>query len=201
MRSNSMMVLKKLLQQNIIAENLIVQVDEEGNRFVLMKEITGHQKGDDSMSEEDSWIVTKSGTRCRKPTTCGWLIQVDWKDGSSSLLPLKDIKNSHPVQVVEYDVAAGIVDEPAWWARACLKRHNRIIGKVKQSNLWLRTHKFGIEILKSPEHALELDAANGNHLWRDAMLGVETTNVRPAFEKWERVNQKFQGFIKRSAVM
>jgi Reverse transcriptase (RNA-dependent DNA polymerase) len=73
----------------------------------------------------------------------------------------------------------------AWWAWACLKRRNRIIGKVKQSKYWLRTHKFGIEIPRSPEHALELDAANGNHLWRDAM-GVETTDVRPAFEKWEK---------------
>jgi hypothetical protein len=84
---------KEAFAANIIAENLIAQVDEAGNRFVLMKEITGHQKGDDAMLEEDSWIATKSGTHRRKPTTRGWLIQVDWKDGCSSLLPLKDIKN------------------------------------------------------------------------------------------------------------
>jgi hypothetical protein len=90
---------KEAFAANIIAENMIAQVDEEGNHFVFMKEITGHQKGDNAMSEEDSWIVMKSGTHCRKPTTHGWLIQVDWKDGSSSLLPLKDIKNSHPVLV------------------------------------------------------------------------------------------------------
>jgi hypothetical protein len=78
-------------------------------------------------------------------------------------------------------------NEPAFacWARACLRRHNRIVGRIKQSKYWLRTHKFGIEIPKSLEHALDLDAVNGNHLWRDAM-GVETKNVGPAFGKWEK---------------
>jgi hypothetical protein len=65
---------KEAFAANIIAENLIAQVDEEGNCFVLVKEIMGHQKGDNAMLEADSLIVTKSRTCHRKPKSCGWLI-------------------------------------------------------------------------------------------------------------------------------
>jgi hypothetical protein len=38
-------------------------------------------------------------------TTKGWKLLVEWKDGSTDLLPLKDLKESYPVQVAEYAVA------------------------------------------------------------------------------------------------
>ena len=43
------------------------------------------------------------------------------------------------------------------------------------------THKYGIEIPKDVEHAHEVDAKNGNTLWRDA-LKKEIYNVGVAFE-------------------
>ena len=48
---------------------------------------------------------------------------------------------------------------------------------------WIRrtTHKYGIEIPKDVEHAHEIDARNGNTLWRDA-LNKEMYNVGVAFE-------------------
>ena len=44
-----------------------------------------------------------------------------------------------------------------------------------------RSHKFGIEHLKTVEQALALDAQNGNTLWADA-ISKEMENVRVAFE-------------------
>ena len=54
-----------------------------------------------------------------------------------------------------------------------------------KTKYWQRTHKFGIRIPKSVKEALAIDKENGNTLWWDAIC-KEMTNVRPAFEKWEK---------------
>ena len=94
------------------------------------------------------------GTKRRKETTKGWELLIRWKDGGIDWIALKDVKESHPVQVAEYAVLARISEEPAfaWWASSVLKKCNRIIAKTK-SKYWLRTHKFGIEIPKSVTQA------------------------------------------------
>ena len=71
----------------------------------------------------------------------------------------------------------------AWWVLFVLKKRNRILAKVK-SKYWLRTHKFGIRILKSVEEARKIDEQNGDTLWWDAIC-MEMKNVRPAFEVFE----------------
>ncbi len=118
----------------------------------------------------------------RQQTTIGWEFLIQWKDSSTSWIPLKDLKNSHPIQSEEYAVANQLSHEPAFarWVQQTLKKHNRIIEKVK-SHYWLRTHKFGIVIPKSVGEAKRFDEANGNSLWWDAIL-KEMKNVQPAFE-------------------
>ena len=51
-------------------------------------------------------------------------MQVEWKDGSTNWLPLKDLKESNPVELAEYAVANKLVEEPAfaWWDRPVLRR-------------------------------------------------------------------------------
>eukprot|EP01082_Thalassiosira_pseudonana_P011160 g10259.t1 g10259 contig4:1534300-1534839(+) len=94
-------------------------------------------------------------------STAGWKLCCQWLDGSTSWVRLSEIKESHPVQVAEYAVAAGIDHEPAfnWWVRHVLKKRDRIIAQVKQRNARYlkKTHKFGIEMPKSVQEALELD--------------------------------------------
>ena len=72
----------------------------------------------------------------------------------------------------------------AWWVPYMLKKRNWIVSKVK-SKYWIRTHKFGVQILKSVQEAKELDHQNGNSLWWEAIC-KEMKNVRPAFEVWEK---------------
>ena len=81
-------------------------------------------------------------------------------------MPLKDIKESHPVEVAEFAKARGLIDKPAfaWWVPYTLKKKDVIISKVK-ARLRKITHKYGIEISTSVEHAIELDRTNGNQLW------------------------------------
>jgi hypothetical protein len=93
---------KASLAANAIAENMFAQVDDEGNRHVLFKEIVDHQTDESEVKQQDDYVHTRSGTKHRKETTKGWEILVQWKDGSMTWVMLKDMKNSYPVQLAEY---------------------------------------------------------------------------------------------------
>ena len=168
-----------------IAKNLFAQIDDDGNRQVLMDEIIGHRCNEHAVKPQDAFIITKMGTKKRKETTNGWELLIWWKDSGTDWVALKDIKEYYPVKVVEYTISAYISEEPvfAWWASYVLKKRNRIIAKNK-SKYWLRTHKFGIEIPKSVIQARQIDAKSGNTLWWDAIC-KEMKNVTPAFEMFE----------------
>ena len=158
------------LAANNIAENLFAQIDDEGNRQVLMDEIIGNRSNEHAVKQQDAFIMTKMGTKRRRETTKGWELLVRWKDSRTDWIALKDIKESYPVQVAEYAVSSRISEEPAfaWWASSVLKKRNRIIAKTK-SKYWLRTHKFRIEIHKTVPQAQQIDAKSGNTLWWDAI--------------------------------
>ena len=141
---------KTSLAANNIAENLFAQIDDEGNRQVLMDEIIGHRSNEHDVKRQDAFITTKMGTKRRRETTKGWKLLIWWKNGGTDWVALKDIEESYLVQVAEYVVSSRISEEPAftWWALSVLKKRNRIIAKTK-SKYWLRMHKFGIEIPKT----------------------------------------------------
>ena len=176
---------KASLSGNYIAENLFAQVDDEGNRHVLMKEIINYRTNGTELKQQDAFVTTKTGTKRRQETTKRWELLIEWKDGSTNWVSLKDIKESYPVEVAEFALATRISMEPvfAWWVPFVLKKRNRILAKVK-SKYWLRTHKFGIRIPKSVEEAKKIDEQNGDTLWWDA-IWKEMRNVWPAFEVFE----------------
>jgi hypothetical protein len=177
---------KASLAANAIAENMFAQVDDEGNWHVLLEEIVDHRTDGSEAKQQDAFITTRTGIKRRKETTKGWEILVQWKDGSTTWVALKDMKNSYPVQLAEYATQRRIAGEPAfaWWLHHAMNKRNRIIGKLK-AKCWARTHKFGVKVPKSVEEAKRFDEENGNTLWWDAIC-KEMKNVRPAFEVWEK---------------
>ena len=64
-----------------------------------------------------------------KKTTAGWEVLCEWNDGTTTWLPLKEIKAGNPIELAEYTVANGIAEEPAfkWWFDFTLRKRNRII--------------------------------------------------------------------------
>ena len=111
-----------------------------------------------------------NGKRCRRITTKGWEIQVLWEDGSSSWIPLNEIKEANPIEVAEYASAQEISEEPAfaWWVTKVPKRRDKVIKQVK-SRVLKKGMKFGILIPSTVEEAYRLDKQNGNDLWRKAI--------------------------------
>jgi hypothetical protein len=184
---------------NILAENMLSQVDNEGHSYLLMKEIIDWKKGPTAVSMDDKYLITPTGQRRLRKTTQGWSFLVAWKDGTESWVKMKDLKDSSLVELAEFAKARGLSSEPAfaWWISNTIRRRNAILSAVK-GRVKKTTHKYGIEIPTSVEHAKKLDAANGNTLWMDA-LKKEMYNVGIAFEILEDGEGAPKGWHKTSA--
>ena len=170
---------------NNLLENILNSVDEDGHTPMVMDEITSHRQNDEAIPMSKGWIRTREGSKKRVITTKGWDLKVQWQDGSSNWIPLRDIKEANPIEVAEYAIRAKICEEPAfaWWVRPTIKRRDKIIKQV-QHRLVKKSTKFGIKVPSSVDEALELDRENGNNLWRKA-IDKELGNVRVAFRLME----------------
>ena len=129
----------------------------------------------------------------------GRLEAIGKMEGSSeSWVKLSELKESHTVETAEFAKSRGIDDEPgfAWWVPHMLKKRNAIISAVKV-RLRKMTHKYGIEIPTSVDHAMEIDRKNGNTMWKDA-LALEMFNVGVAFEILEEGQMAPPGWEKAS---
>lgn len=174
----------EILTANVIAENVLSQVNDEGQRHMMIDEIEDHRKTKEAIEKCNATYVTRGGQTRNKRTTKGWELFIRWKDGSGDWIALKDLKESYPVPLADYAVANGLLEEPvfAWWVPYTLKKRKAIVQKVK-TKYWQRTHKYGIRVPKSVEEARKIDKQNGNTLWQDA-ISMEMKNCRVAFESY-----------------
>ena len=166
---------------NVIAENMVSQIDRDGQETRLIADIIDYKKDGHAIKKADMY-VTVAGRRHAKKTTKGWWLCVQWRDGSTSWQRLAAMKESNPCMTAEYAVAQGIDDEPAfsWWVPHVLKRRNRMIAAVNK-RYFKTTHKYGIRIPKSVQEAQKVDKENGNTLWMDA-IEKELKSVKVAFK-------------------
>ena len=165
------------LQYNFIAENMMSQIDSEGHHYQLLAEISDHYSDATAISKSNGCIQSKNDNAVPKKTTRGWQIEVEWKDGSISWVPMRDMKISYPVELAEYAIANNIDEEPAfkWWVKDTLRKRDRIISKVK-AKYWRTTHKFGIEVPKSVTEAYLIDQRTNTQFWTEA-IRKEMKNV------------------------
>ena len=131
---------------NIIAENMLTQVDSDGYSLSLMDSIDDHRKDpSQAIPIENEYITTKSGQRRIQKTMKGWKLLIKWKDKSKTWINLADMKEAHPVETAEYAWARGISNEPAfaWWVPYTLRKREVILAAVK-NQIRRTTHKYGI---------------------------------------------------------
>ena len=82
---------------NVIAENVLGQVDQSGYHTQSLAGIAQHKRLADAVSKSNGFITTKRGARKLRQTTTGWRFLCEWKDGSSSWASLKVLKESNPI--------------------------------------------------------------------------------------------------------
>mgnify|MGYP006209932497 CR=1 FL=1 len=124
----------------------------------------------------------KRGGNWLQKTTTGWDLEVEWVDGSTSWVSLKDLKESNSLEVSQYAVNNRIDTEPAfnWWVKKHLKQHKQMI-KMSQRRHIKPGYKFGLCVPSTVKEALEIDEMNKNTLWDDTIM-KEKTNVRVPFD-------------------
>ena len=147
---------------NIIAENLISLVGDEGRIHRFFSGIIDHRTDRKAVSKDDGAIIRNCRSPMREPIKC-WYIFVKWKDDSISWVHLKDLKQSNPLEVSEYAVANKLVSEPAfqWWVPTTVRRRDRIISKLNKRYMQ-HQQKCGIDLPKTVKEAYLFDAKNGN---------------------------------------
>jgi len=162
---------------NLVAENMLSQSNAEGRPHMIFKEIVDHCSGDTTIKKEDGFTVGFNGNVHPKKMMHRWDICIECRDGSTSWLPLKDVKDANPLELAQYAVANKISEEPAfmWWVQEILKKKKWIITKIK-TKYWQTAHKFGIKIPKLVEHALWINQQMGTDYWWKA-IKKEMKNV------------------------
>ena len=112
-----------------------------------------------------------------------------WNDGVEQWIPLKYMKESYPVETAEYAQSRKIHDKLAfrWWVPYTLKKRKAIISKVR-ARVRKVTHKYGIEVPRSVQHAYEIDQNNNDTFWTN-VIQKEMKNMGVAFQLLEN-NEK-----------
>jgi hypothetical protein len=188
---------------------LLLPIYEEGdaNEFLtsLMSEIVDHKSSGEAIKMENKYVTTRTGTRQMQQTTVGWSFLIKFGDGSCQWIDLKILKESNPVQVVEYIIARGLQDEPAfaWWVPYVMRKRNIIVSSIK-SRVRKTTHKYEInmpavgrtrdEVIRNAE---ELNRKNRNTFWTDS-LRKEMGNLIVAFKILDAGQKAPPGWYKTS---
>jgi hypothetical protein len=140
---------------NIIAKNLLNQINDKGFSTTMVQSVVDHRKTDAAVNKDDMYTVSHNGTKRIRQTTCDWqLLVVKWKDSSKQWVPLSVLKASNPVDVAEYTKARGIhtVLAFAWWVPYTLRKRDVIISAV-QTRARKTTHNYGVAIPTDLRHA------------------------------------------------
>jgi hypothetical protein len=59
-----------------------------------MESVIDHKSDASALRGDDGFYLTKTGNRRKKPTTRGWKLLVQWKDGTTTWIQLADMKKS-----------------------------------------------------------------------------------------------------------
>ena len=104
---------KQELAHNEMAENMFAGADSEGRQHMVLDQITDHQKSADALPTNKAFLKRGSNTH-RVQTTKGWSLLCTWKDKSQDWIPLKALKECHPIEVSECAKACHLLDEPTF---------------------------------------------------------------------------------------
>ncbi|KAL7474132.1 hypothetical protein ACHAW6_000125 [Cyclotella cf. meneghiniana] len=161
----------KELAGNTITKALYAQCNPDGNQYIMLDAIVDYRKNPDVAISWNDQVKIVTGKRVVACSTHGWELYCEWKDSSTSWQKLSDLKESHPLKVAEFALAAGIFNEPAfnWWVTWVLKKCDWIISL------------FEIELSKTVDEAYAINKDSGTTFWWNA-IELEMKNVWVIFD-------------------
>ena len=79
---------------NNLIENIYNSLDDHGHAKLFLGDIIDHRANENAVLKRDGWVRSSNGASKRVITTKGWDLKILWKDGTSTWIPLKDLKRS-----------------------------------------------------------------------------------------------------------
>jgi hypothetical protein len=107
-----------------------------------------------------------------------------WTNGDESWIHLDALRLQDPYPLVKYRVKKKLTKHPKWnWVKDYFDNDDHMASLVQayKASVGGIQYMFSVEIPKSVKHALELDKANGNNLWRESIdkAGAGTDQQSP----------------------
>ncbi len=101
-------------------------------------------------------------------------VKVAWTDGSITWEPLSMMIKCDPVTLAQFAKEHDLLDKPGWKKLKKIARRAKVLQRMVNANKRAQrynaiVYKFGVRIPRSVKEAYDLDAANGNTYWSDAM--------------------------------
>ncbi len=72
----------------------------EGREFNTIRDIIGHKTDGHALNKADGYYAVGNHQQPKK-TTAGWKINVEFTNGTIAWLPLKDVKESNPIELAD----------------------------------------------------------------------------------------------------
>ena len=96
---------------------MYAQCDPDGNQYVMFDSIFDFRRSTPALFYADQKVLKAYGMSFMRRTTAGWKLCIQWNYGTISWEKLSDLKESHPIECVEYAVSQGLQNEPDfnWW--------------------------------------------------------------------------------------
>jgi hypothetical protein len=99
-------------------------------------------------------------------------VMIEWENGEVATEPLSTIAQDDPVTCALYAQEKGLLDLPRF--KKLARWQKKLFCMANQAKLCsFRTvpkYMYGIEIPRDYQHALKLDARNGNTLWQECTV-------------------------------
>ena len=137
----------------VIADNIWAQTDPDGQPYVIFESMIDHHVDNSIAASKENMHCFVNNQRTMQRSTVGVKLLCLLKDESKQWFPLKNLKESNPVECSKYTKARNIDAELAfyWWAPYTLRKKERIIAIVK-SQLEANSHKYGIKVPRDLAH-------------------------------------------------
>ena len=103
-----------------------------------------------------------------------WNVMMEWENGEITEEPLSIIGTDDPITCALYARENNLLQEEGWKRfRRYAKNEKKLTRLINQAKLRsykeAKQYKYGVELPRDYEHAVKIDAINGNTLWQDAV--------------------------------
>ena len=146
---------------------------EELMNYADLINIFNKANDEDDDDDDKLWTYDKILDH-RKVNGNKWEVKVLWDTGDVTWEPADVIKADDKMTLAAYAQEKKLVDTPGWkWARRLTKNPKKFIRMAKIFKSQQKNHgpkyKYGVQVPRNYKEAIELDKANGNTLWQDAI--------------------------------